>query len=79
MEHASEKKSKQFRRSIFAVKNIKKGDILTKTNVRRIRPGNGLLPKYYNKILNKKSPFNISEGEPISKKLLTRLKIKPDE
>ena len=66
----SEKKSKIFKRSIFIVKNIKKGEKFTKNNVRRIRPGYGLKPIYYPVILNKKSNFNLEAGEPFLKKFL---------
>ena len=54
----SEEKSKLFRRSIFVIKNIKKGEKFSKNNIKRIRPGHGLPPIYYEKLLNKKSPFN---------------------
>jgi pseudaminic acid synthase len=63
----SENKSKTFRRSIFAVKDIKKGERFTKRNIRRIRPGHGLSPVFYEKLLNKKSPKNIRYGDPIKK------------
>ena len=69
----SENKSKIFRRSIFAIKNIKKGEKFTKNNIRVIRPGVGLEPKYYNKILNKKSPFNILKNEPLKHLILKNL------
>ena len=69
----SENKNKIFRRSIFAIKNIKKGDKFTKQNIKRIRPGNGLSPIYFEKILNKKSPFNISAGEPIKSAILNKI------
>ncbi len=69
----SENKSKIFRRSIFATKNIKKGEKFTKNNIRIIRPGHGLAPKYYNKILNKKSPFNILKEEPLKPKILKNI------
>jgi len=49
----TEKKSKIFRRSIFAVRNIKKGEKFSSINIRRIRPGFGLEPKYFNKLINK--------------------------
>ena len=48
-------------------KNIKKGEKFTKENIRVIRPGHGLAPKYYNKILNKKSSANILKNEPLKK------------
>ena len=69
-----EQKNKIYRRSIFAVKNIKEGEKLTTANIKRIRPGNGIEPKYYNTILGKKSPFNIKAGSPIKKNLLLKLK-----
>jgi pseudaminic acid synthase len=69
----SENKSKIFRRSIFATKNIKKGEIFSKDNIRVIRPGYGLAPKYYNKILNKKSSINISKDEPLKPIILKNI------
>mgnify|MGYP000147158359 CR=1 FL=1 len=69
----SENKSKIFRRSIFTIKNIKKGEKFTKDNIRVVRPGHGLMPKYFNKILNKRSPMNISKDEPLKPILLKKL------
>ena len=66
----SEDKSKIFRRSIFVSKDIKKGEKFTKDNIRVVRPGYGLEPKYYNQILNKNCSFNISKGEPLKLKNL---------
>ena len=63
----SESKSKIFRRSVFAIKNIKKGELFTNYNIKRIRPGYGLEPKYFEKLLGKKSKKFIPEGEPIKK------------
>lgn len=54
-----------FRRSIFAVKDIKKGEILTEENIRIIRPAYGLKPKYFPIILGKKAMCNITKGSPI--------------
>ena len=71
----SEEKSKVFRRSLFAVENIKKGSKFTTENIRRIRPSHGLEPKYYDKILNKISPLYISKGEPLPKMLIKKLKL----
>tara|TARA_A100001011_G_C14282665_1_gene832252 strand:- start:206 stop:1231 length:1026 start_codon:yes stop_codon:yes gene_type:complete len=72
----SEDKSKIFRRSIFSSQDIKKGSKFTRDNIRVIRPGHGIPPKYYNNLLNKKSPFNVKREEPINFKLLKRLNIK---
>jgi sialic acid synthase SpsE len=69
----SENKSKIFRRSIFAIKNIKKGDKFSKDNIRVIRPGHGLEPKYFNQILNKKSPINILKHEPIKSLVIKKI------
>lgn len=66
----SENKSKIFRRSIFTTKDIKKGDKFSKNNIRVIRPGYGLAPKYYDQILNKKSPINIPKNEPLKSNVL---------
>ena len=73
--HKSEEKNKIFRRSIFAAKDIKKNEKFTKVNIRRIRPGHGLSPIYYEKLLGKKSPLNLYRGEPINRRLLGKLKI----
>jgi pseudaminic acid synthase len=70
----SENKSKIFRRSIFATKNINKGEKFSKENIRVIRPGYGLAPKYYNKILNKKSSIRILKDEPLKSIILKSLK-----
>lgn len=71
----SEEKSKLFRRSIFVIKNIKKGEKFSKNNIKRIRPGYGSPPIYYEKLLNKKSPFNLSAENPLKKNILKKLKI----
>ena len=63
----SEDNSLQFRRSIYAVSDIKKGEKFTKKNIRVIRPGFGIQPVYFEKLINKKSPFNINEYFPSSK------------
>ena len=72
----SEDKSKIFRRSIFVVKNIKKGERFSENNIRRIRPGYGLEPKYYEKLIGKKSPIGITKGQPLKKSILNKLEIK---
>ena len=60
-----EKASTVFRRSLFAVKDIKKGEEITSENVRSIRPSNGLSPISYKDIMGKKAAKDISFGEPI--------------
>ena len=71
----SEEKNKLFRRSIFVIKNIKKGEKFSKNNIKRIRPGYGLPPMYYEKLINKKSPFNLYAENPLKKNILKKLKI----
>jgi len=55
------------RRSIYAIKNIRQNEMLTKDNIGIIRPSYGLKPKFYNKILGKKSKRKIDFGKPIKK------------
>jgi len=61
----SEHQSMIFRRSIYFSKDLKKGDIVTKTNIRCVRPGYGLEPKYYDSILGKRVNTNVSKGDPV--------------
>jgi pseudaminic acid synthase len=70
----SENQSLKFRRSIYAVLDIKKGEKFTKKNIRVIRPGYGVEPFYYEKILNRICPQNIKSETAISKKILRLLK-----
>ena len=60
---------KIFRRSIFAIKDINKGEILTDKNIKRIRPGYGIEPKYYKTLIGKRSHYNFKSEEPITKKI----------
>ena len=66
-----EKSSLKFRRSLFAVKEIKKGETFTEENVRSIRPSNGIPPKYYRQIIGKKALIDISFGEPLSREMIS--------
>jgi len=61
-----EKKSIQFRRSLYIVEDMKAGDIITEKNMRAIRPGLGLKPKYYDQLLGKKVIRDIQQGTAIS-------------
>ena len=67
------KKSREFSRSLFVVQNVEKGDIVTEENIRSIRPGNGLHPKYYNKILGKKFVCSVKRGEPLASQMIEGL------
>lgn len=60
-----EKSGLKGRRSLFAVKPIQKGEVFTKENVRSIRPGSGLKPKYYHDLLGKSANQSYEFGDPI--------------
>lgn len=60
-----EGQSRNFRRSLFAVRDIQKGLLFTNENVRSIRPAYGLLPKHINDILGKRAKKNIKMGTPL--------------
>jgi N-acetylneuraminate synthase len=62
----AEKKSTQFRRSLYAVQDIKAGNALTKENVRAIRPGLGLPPKFMEKVLGMSASTDIKRGTALS-------------
>ena len=61
----AEKKSLVFRRSLYIVEDMKAGDQLTVTNLRAIRPGLGLSPKYYDSLIGKTVNRAIKKGTPI--------------
>jgi len=63
-------KSKIFARSLFITKDVKAGEIITEENVRSIRPGNGLHPRYYKEILGKRFRKDLEKGTPISWELI---------
>ena len=65
-----EKRGLRNRRSIFAVREIKKGETFTEKNIKSIRPGQGLLPKYYDEILGKKARKDILFGTPLGWELI---------
>lgn len=62
----TEKKSVNFKKSIFVVKDIIKGEELTEENIKVIRPGYGLKPKHYFEVLNKKATKDIKRGTPFN-------------
>lgn len=63
---AKEAASRCFRRSLFAVRDIRKGEVFSPGNIRSIRPADGLPPRHYASILGKKSLRDIKRGEPMS-------------
>jgi len=62
----SEEKSRFFKRSIYAVKDIKPGELFSKQNIRIIRPGDGLAPKHFDKVIGKVASYNIPSGTPLN-------------
>ncbi len=66
----AEKPSLAFRRSIYIAKDLKSGDTLTRENLRCIRPGMGLPPKYYDMLLGRRVNKDVSKGAPMSWDLL---------
>jgi len=65
-----ENASLRFKRSIYIVKDIKEGEKFTTENVRVIRPGDGMQPKYFEKILGRKARTYIERGTPLTWELL---------
>ena len=66
----AEKNSKIFRRSIYISEDTKKGDVLTAKNLRCVRPGMGLSPKYFDILIGKRVNQDIKKGTPMSWSLL---------
>ena len=58
-----QKKGREHSRSLYVVKDIRRGDLITTTNVKSIRPGYGLHPKNYDLILGKKVNCNLKKGD----------------
>ena len=60
------KKSRDYTRSLFIVEDISKGDELTEKNMRSIRPGFGLHPRFFYDVLGKKARMDIKKGTPLN-------------
>jgi pseudaminic acid synthase len=61
-----EKKSLQFRRSLYIAEDMNAGEVFTEKNLRRIRPGFGLSPKYYDSLLGRRVKCDVKRGTPVS-------------
>ena len=61
----AEKKSLMFRRSIYIAEDLKAGDVLTPKNLRCVRPGKGLPPKYYDMLLGRRISRDVKKGTPM--------------
>jgi N-acetylneuraminate synthase len=62
----AEQKSLQFRRSLYVVEDIKAGTKLCAKNVRAIRPGSGLAPKYFDQVIGRAVARDVKRGTPVS-------------
>ena len=63
-------KNKIFQRSIYAIKNIKKGEYFNDENIKTFRPSLGLSAEFFLSIIGKKSPQNIEKNKPLPKKII---------
>lgn len=66
----AEVKSKAYKRSLYVAEDMRAGDIFTETNLRIVRPGKGLAPKYYEEFLGKKVCEDVKKGTPVRWSLL---------
>jgi pseudaminic acid synthase len=60
------KRSREFSRSLFVAEDMKAGDVITEKNVRSVRPGFGMHPKYLKDLLGKKVKEDLKKGTPLS-------------
>ncbi len=62
----AERENFKFRRSIYVTKDVKQGELFTEKNIRRIRPGFGLAPKFFNTVMGSRATRSIVAGEALS-------------
>jgi len=67
----SELENKKFRRSIYFIKNLKKGDKVGQEDIRRIRPGYGIQPKYFDILIGKTLKCDVQRGDAVSFEVFT--------
>lgn len=63
---AAEDASKVFRRSVYFMRNMQAGAVITDADIRRIRPGNGLAPKHYDDLIGRTITRNVERGDPVT-------------
>jgi N-acetylneuraminate synthase len=66
-----EAKSRVFRRSLFVVRDVQKGEVFTEENVRSIRPGYGLSPRHLKDVLGRRAAQDIQQGTPLGWELIS--------
>jgi len=67
----AEQENSKFRRSLYFVKNIKSGELITEQHVKRIRPGFGLAPKYYQQVIGSRATTDIDRGTAVARSLFS--------
>ena len=73
---SSEQGNVTFRRSLYFVKDLKAGDVITADAVRSVRPGFGLAPKYFDQVIGLRTNRDVSYGAPCVSELLDGFEIK---
>lgn len=67
---SSEQGNVKFRRSLYFVKDMKAGDVITEDCIRSVRPGYGLVPKYFKELIGKKVAVDIKINSPVRHELI---------
>jgi N-acetylneuraminate synthase len=67
-----EAKSRVFRKSLFIAEDLKAGELLTRNNVRSIRPGYGLHPRHLKEVLGKRAASDLRKGIPLTRDMIAR-------
>tara|TARA_B100001059_G_C17804689_1_gene568356 strand:- start:873 stop:1931 length:1059 start_codon:yes stop_codon:yes gene_type:complete len=67
---SDEEGSRKYRRSLYFMNNLRKGDILSSTDIRAIRPGFGLSPKYFDAVIGKKVCCDVERGDPVTPEVI---------
>ena len=62
----AEKGNVKFRRSLYFVRALKEGDVITENDIRSVRPGFGLPPKYYDKLIGTKVAISVEKNSPVT-------------
>lgn len=70
---SSEHGNVKFRRSLYFVRDVNKGEILTNQDIKSVRPGFGVAPKYLTEVLGKALPYSVKRGQALSEELLKQV------
>jgi len=62
----AEKGNVKFRRSLYYVRSLQEGDVITENDIRSVRPGFGLPPKYYETLIGSKVTMSVEENSPVN-------------